>query len=172
MYNIYSMNYNSEQYGFEQIKAKKTYKPKLRKKKSSEKSLEFSKKIIAALEDKVKIHNEKFDKKVNLIDLKKAYKNGFNNSENINKETLAHVNLLLRILSGEANLFNNFKSSVFEIAGSEFIVKTNLAPQEMDYIQAEQDIKKYQLEDFDFLNADELYLDDEEDGVIYGLDNI
>jgi hypothetical protein len=28
------------------------------------------------------------------------------------------------------------------------------------------------LEDFDFSNVDELYLDDEEDGVIYGLDNI
>jgi len=172
VYNIYRMNYNSEQYGFEQIKAKKTYKPKGRKKKSSEKSLEFSKKIIAALEDKAKMHNEKFDKKVNILDLKKAYKNGFNNSQNINKETLAHVNLLLRILRGEANLFSNFKSSVFEISGSEFVVKTNLTPQETDYNQAEEDIKNYKLEDFDFSNADELYLDDEEDGVIYGLDNI
>lgn len=166
------MNYSSEQYGFEHIKAKKIYKAKSNKKKSPEKSLVFSKKIIAALEDKAKIHNSNYDKKANVLDLKKAYKNGFNHSKNINKETLAHVNLLLRILRGEANLFSNFKSSIFEISGSEFVVKTSLQPEDIDYIQAEEDIKNYKLEDFDFSNVDELYLDDEEDGVIYGLDNI
>ena len=48
----------------------------------------------------------------------------------------------------------------------------NMEILEEDLNQAFADIKNYKLEDFDFLSADELYLDDEEDGVIYGLDNI
>ena len=164
------MNYNSEQYGFDLIKAKRTYKPKVRKNKNLEKSLIFSKKIIAALEDKVKIHNEKFDKKVNLVELKKAYKSGFNKSTDLNKETLAHVNLFLRITQQNTkSIFNNFKSGGFEIINNEFIIKASVSPEEIDYIEAEKDIKNYKLEDFDFKSDEELYLEDEEDRVnIYG----
>ena len=170
MYNIYRMNYNSEQYGFEQIKAKKTYKPKNRKKKNSEKSLDFSKKIIAALEDKISTHNKDNNKQLKLIDLKRAYKNGFNESKDLNKETLAHVNMTLRISRGEiSDIISNFKSSSFEIVGSQLVVKGDLVPNENDYQQAEEDIKNYNLEDFDFKNHEELYLEDEEDRVIYGL---
>jgi hypothetical protein len=164
------MNYNSEQYGFEQIKARKTYKPKVRKNKGSEKSLVFSKKIISALEDKVNLHNKNNDKQLKLVDLKKAYKSGFNGNKNLNKETLAHVNMTLRISRGEiSDIINNFKSSSFEIIGSQFIVKGDLIPNENDYKQAEEDIKTYNLEDFDFQSHEELYLEDEEDRVTYGL---
>jgi hypothetical protein len=165
------MNYNSEQYGFEQIKAKKTYKPKIRKNKSSEKSLTFSKKIIAALEDKAKAHNENNIKQVKLSELKKAYKSGFNGNKDLNKETLANVNMFIRLSRGEASdIFKNLKSSLFEISGSEFIIKGDLVPGELDYQQAEQDIISYGLEDFDFKSQEELYLEDEEDRVIYGFD--
>ena len=166
------MNYNSEEYGFEQIKAKKTYKPKLRKKKNSEKSLEFSKKIIAALEDKVNFHNKDNTKQIKLIDLKRAYKNGFNGNQDLNKETLAHVNMMLRISRGEiGDIISNFKSSSFEIVGSQFVVKGDLIPNENDYKQAEEDIKNYNLEDFDFKSSEELYLEDEEDRVIFDYEN-
>ena len=91
------MNYNSDKYGFELIKSKKNIKTRNRNKNSSEKSLIFSKKIIAMLDEKVKIHNEKFNKKITLIEIKKAYKSAFNNqSKDLNKETLAYVNLFLR----------------------------------------------------------------------------
>jgi hypothetical protein len=166
------MNYNSEQYGFEQIKAKKTYKPKLRKKKNSEKSLEFSKKIIATLEEKVNLHNKDNTKRLKLIDLKRAYKNGFNGNQDLNKETLAHVNMMLRISRGEiGDIISNFKSSSFEIVGSQFLVKGDLIPNENDYKQAEEDIKNYNLEDFDFKSSEELYLEDEEDRVIFDYEN-
>ena len=46
----------------------------------------------------------------------------------------------------------------------------NMEILEEDLNQAFADIKKYELDDFDFNSADELYLDDEEDGVIYGFD--
>ena len=163
------MNNNSDNLGFDFIKLSKAYKPKTKKKFSknnSEKALVFSKKIIAALEDKLKKHNNQFDKKISLFDLKKAYKTGFSESEDINKKGLAQVNVLLRALS-EGNIFSNFKSSAFEILAGEFIVKGTLVPEEIDYKKAEQDIKDYDLNDFDFKSHEELYLEDEEDRVTY-----
>jgi hypothetical protein len=164
------MNNNSEKLGFDLVKTK--YVPKARKKakaKTSENALIFSKKIIAMLEDKVKAHNEKNIKQITLSDLKKAYKNGFNNSEDLNKESLAHVNLMLRISRGEVNeIFKNFKSTVFEISGSEFIIKGDLIPGELDYKQAEEDIINNDLKNFNFKSLEELYLEDEEDRVTYG----
>jgi hypothetical protein len=166
------MNSNSDNLGFDFIKPTKTYKPKTKKKFSknnSEKALNFSKKIIAALEDKLKKHNDQFDKKVSLFDLKKAYKIGFSSIKDINKEALAQVNVLLRALS-EGNIFSNFKSSAFEILAGEFVVKGTLVPEEVDYKKAEQDIKDYDLNDFDFKSHEELYLEDEEDRVTYTIE--
>jgi len=158
------MSKNLEKLGFESIRSK-VYKPKI-KKKSPEKSLVFSKKIIAMLEDKMKDHNAINSKKVKLVDLKRAYKSGFNGSENLNKETLACVNMYLRVLRGDTlNIFNNFKHNSFEIIGNEIFVKGNLCPQENDYKQANEDIMKYKLEGFDFKSHEELYLEDEEDRV-------
>lgn len=159
------MNNYSDNLGFDLVKSKKSYKPSKRKK-NVEKALVFSKKIIAALEDKILSHSKENGKEIKLFDLKTAYKNGFNNSENLNKETLAHVNLFIRLSKGDlSNIFSNLKSSIFEISGSQFIVKGSLTPSEVDYNQAEQDIIKYDLQDFDFTSAEELYLEDEEDSV-------
>jgi hypothetical protein len=166
------MNNNSDNLGFYLIKPSKTYKPKTKKKSSkdnAEKALNFSKKIIATLEDKLKKHNDQFEKKVSLFDLKKAYKIGFNSTKDINKEALAQVNVLLRALS-EGNIFSNFKSSTFEILAGEFIVKGTLVPEEVDYQKAEQDTKDYDLNDFDFKSHEELYLEDEEDRVTYTIE--
>ena len=155
------MNKNSDKLGFESIKAKI-----VKSKNKPEKSLIFSKKITAMLEDKMSEYNKTYSKNIKLFDLKKAYKSGFNNSENLNKETLAHVNMYLRVLRGDtSNMFNNFKSQGFEIIGNEISVKGNLSPQEIDYKQAEEDIVKYKLEGFDFKSEEELYLEDEEDRV-------
>jgi hypothetical protein len=44
----------------------------------------------------------------------------------------------------------------------------NMEITEEDLNQAFADIEQYDLNDFDFSSADELYLDDEEDGVIFG----
>jgi len=156
-----NMNKNSDKLGFESIKAKI-----VKSKNKPEKSLIFSKKITAMLEDKMSEYNKTYSKNIKLFDLKKAYKSGFNNSENLNKETLAHVNMYLRVLRGDtSNMFNNFKSQGFEIIGNEISVKGNLSPQEIDYKQAEEDIVKYKLEGFDFKSEEELYLEDEEDRV-------
>ncbi|NBP15625.1 hypothetical protein EBU95_14730, partial [bacterium] len=139
------------------------------RKKSSEKSLIFSKKIVAMLEEKMQMHNDNNVRKVKLIDLKRAYKSGFTNNanlNNLNSETIATVNMYLRIVSGSGtNIFNNFKSKNFEILGKEIVVNGTLSPDSSDYDQAEKDIVKYKLEDFDFKSEEELYLEDEEDRV-------
>ena len=158
------MSKNPDKLGFESLK-QKIYKPKL-KRKSSEKSLIFSKKIIAMLEDKMKEHNSTYAKQVKLVDLKRAYKSGFNNALDLNKETLAYVNMYLRVLRGDtSNIFNNFKSQGFEIVGNQMTVKGSLCPLEQDYNKAEEDVIKYKLEGFDFKSDEELYLEDEEDRV-------
>lgn len=163
------MNKNSKEFGFDILKPNKSYKPKLNKKINSEKALIFSKKIIAALEDKLKKHNNQSDKKTTLFDLKKAYKMGFNSSKNINEQALAQVNVFLRAMN-EGNIFSNFKSSTFEILAGEFVIKGSLTPEEVDYKKAEQDIKDYNLNDFDFKSHEELYLEDEEDCVTYTIE--
>jgi hypothetical protein len=53
-------------------------------------------------------------------------------------------------------------------AKTEIIIEALLEPSDEDFEQADLDIKEYDLNDFDFSSADELYLDDEEDGVIFG----
>jgi len=163
------MNKNSKEFGFDILKPNKSYKPKFKKKINSEKALIFSKKIIAALEDKLKKHNNQSDKKTTLFDLKKAYKMGFNSSKNINEQALAQVNVFLRALS-EGNIFSSFKSSTFEILAGEFVIKGSLVPEEVDYKKAEQDIKDYDLNNFDFKSYEELYLEDEEDRVTYTIE--
>ena len=158
------MSKNFDKLGFDIIR-QKTYKPKL-KKKSLEKSVCFSKKIIAMLEEKMNEHNCLCYKKAKLVDLKRAYKSGFNNAKDLNRETVAHVNMYLRVLRGDtANIFNNFKYHGFEILGNEIFVKGNLSPQESDYAKAEEDIVKYKLEGFNYKSHEELYLEDEEDRV-------
>lgn len=39
-----------------------------------------------------------------------------------------------------------------------------------DFIQADEDIKNFELNDFEFDSVEELYLDDESDGQIYGFE--
>ena len=46
----------------------------------------------------------------------------------------------------------------------------NIEINDEDLQQALADIEKYQLNDFDFDSAEELYLDDESDATIYGFD--
>jgi hypothetical protein len=53
---------------------------------------------------------------------------------------------------------------------SDYEVEASLEPDDEDFAQAEEDLKNYDLNDFEFNDINELYLDDEEDGVIYGFD--
>ena len=194
------MNYNSEQYGFELNAARKgpksgaqtPSKPSERRKGSSrnkpgsagtktDKGIEYSKKVIEALKNKVKEHNSKNKKKVTLGQLKKVYRRGagaFSSSHRPGMSrggwAMARVNMFLKMVRGGKvkDSYRKADSDITRASASDYEIEVNFEPDDEDFAQAEIDIKNYKLEDFDFLSADELYLDDEEDGVIYGLDNI
>jgi len=194
------MNYNSENYGFEQIQAARKgpksaaqtpAKPGEKRKGSSrnkpgsagtksDKAIEFSKKVIEALKNKVKDHNSKNKKKVTLNQLKKVYRRGagaFSSSHRPGKTrgqwAMARVNMFLRMVSGK-QVKDAYRKADSDIAKAkyEFIAEASLNPTDEDFEIADKDIEQYDLNNFDFISVEELYLDDEEDRVIYGLDNL
>ena len=194
------MNYSSERYGFElnaktkepKSAAQTPSKPSERRKGSSrnkpgsagtktDKGIEYSKKVIEALKNKVKEHNSKNKKKVTLGQLKKVYRRGagaFSSSHRPGMTrggwAMARVNMFLKMVRG-GKVKDSYKKADSDISRAsvfDYEVEVNFEPDDEDFAQAEEDIKNYKLEDFDFSSADELYLDDEEDGVMYGLDNI
>jgi len=194
------MNYNNENYGFENLEAARKgpksaaqtpAKPSERKKGSSrnkpgsagtktDKGIEFSKKVIEALKNKSKEHNSKNKKKVTLNQLKKVYRRGagaFSSSHRPGKTrgqwAMARVNMFLRMVSGKP-VKDSYRKADSDIAKAkyEFVAEASFDPSEEDFEQADKDIQEFNLNDFTFDSVEELYFDDEEDSVIYGLDNI
>lgn len=194
------INYNSEQYGFESNSKRKgprsasqtPSKPSEKRKGSSrnkpgsagtktDKGIEYSKKVIEALKNKVKEHNSKNKKKVTLGQLKKVYRRGagaFSSSHRPGMTrggwAMARVNMFLKMVRGGQvkDSYRKADSDISRASVFDYEVEISFEPDDEDFAQAEIDIKNYKLEDFDFSSADELYLDDEEDDVTYGLDNI
>lgn len=195
------MTYNSDKYGFELNEAKRKgpksaaqtpAKPSERRKGSSknkpgsagtktDKSIDFSKKVVEALKNKVKEHNSKNKKKVTLGQLKKVYRRGagaFSSSHRPGKTrgqwAMARVNMFLRMVSGKPvkDAYRKADSDIARAAYTNYEVEASLEPNDDDFNQADEDIKNFELNDFNFDSAEELYLDDEEDSVIYGLENI
>ena len=133
----------------------------------NDRTVEFSKKILAALQDKVKSHNSQNNKKVNLNQVKKVYRNT-PSDKNFNQLALARVNMFLRMVSGISSYIGanvNFSKAI----NNKYIVEASFNPSIEDINKADEDISNFNLNDFEFTSIDELYLDDEEDGVIYGL---
>ena len=189
------MNYDSEQYGFElnakrkgpKSAAQTPAKPSERRKGSSrnkpgsagtksDKAIDFSKKVIEALKNKVKEHNSKSKKKVTLGQLKKVYRRGagaFSSSHRPGKTrgqwAMARVNMFLKMVSGKPvkDSYRKADSDIAKASSNNYIIEASLEPDDEDFNQADEDIKNYNLGDFDFTSADELYLDDEDEGFVF-----
>jgi hypothetical protein len=189
------MTYDPEKYGIESNAKRKgpksaaqtPSKPSERRKGSSrnkpgsagtksDKAIDFSKKVIEALKNKVKEHNSKNKKKVTLAQLKKVYRRGagaFSSSHRPGKTrgqwAMARVNTFLRMVSGK-QVKDAYRKADSDIARArhETVVEAGFEPSDEDFEIADLDIQAYNLNDFDFASIDELYLDDEEDGVIFG----
>ena len=189
---------NPDNFGFESIDAARSgpkssaqtpAKPSERKKGSSknkpgsagsksDKAIEFSKKVIEALKNKVKEHNSKNKKKVTLGQLKKVFRRGagaFSSSHRPGQSrvswAMARVNMFIKMVSG-GKVKDSYKKADSDIAraSSDYTIDTSFEPSDEDFIQADEDIKNFELNDFDFSNPEELYLDDESDGQIYGFE--
>ena len=190
---------NPDNFGFEPIKASRPgpksgaqtpAKPNERRKGSSknkpdsagiksDKAIDFSKKVIEALKNKAKEHNSKNKKKVTLGQLKKVYRRGagaFSSSHRPGKTrgqwAMARVNMFLKMVSGKPvkDAYRKADSDIAKAFSNNYIIEASLEPDDEDFIQADEDIKNYNLGDFDFISADELYLDDEGDGIIFAFE--
>ena len=189
---------NPDNFGFESIDAARSgpkssaqtpAKPSERKKGSSknkpgsagsksDKAIEFSKKVIEALKNKVKEHNSKNKKKVTLGQLKKVFRRGagaFSSSHRPGQSrvswAMARVNMFIKMVSG-GKVKDSYKKADSDIAraSSDYTIDTSFEPSDEDFIQADEDIKNFELNDFEFDSVEELYLDDESDGQIYGFE--
>jgi hypothetical protein len=134
----------------------------------NDKTVEFSKKILAALQDKVKSHNLQNNKKVNIIQVKKVYRNT-PSDKNFNQLSLARVNMFLRMISGISTYIGS-NINLSKAINNKYIIDASFNPSIEDINKASEDINNFNLNDFEFTSIDELYLGDEEDSVIYGLD--
>lgn len=131
-------------------------------------AISFSKKVIEALQNKVKEHNSKNSRKVSLSQLKKVYRRGagaYSSSHRPGKTrgqwAMARVNMFLRMMSG-GKVKDAYRKADQDVAkGSDIIdISDFWEPEEQDINLAMIDIET--IGDFDFESVDELYLDEEE----------
>ena len=144
----------------------------------SDKAIEFSKKVIEALKNKVKEHNSKNKKKVTLGQLKKVFRRGagaFSSSHRPGQSrvswAMARVNMFIKMVSG-GKVKDSYRKADSDIAraSSDYTIDASFEPSDEDFIQADEDVKNFELNDFEFDRVEELYLDDESDGQIYGFE--
>ena len=103
-------------------------------------AIELSSKMVAALKNKVRDHNLKNDKNITLDTLKATFTNALTETFD-SSLALAKVNMFLNSSSaGYIDDGNHFEPSMEEIK------------------EAEREIKKYGLENYNFRDTDDLYL--------------
>lgn len=132
-------------------------------------AITFSKKVIEALQNKVKEHNSKSSRKVTLSQLKKVYRRGagaFSSSHRPGKTrgqwAMARVNMFLRMMSG-GKVKDAYRKADQDVAkGSSILdISDSWEPKEEDFALALLDLEV--IGDFQFDSVDELYLDDEQE---------
>jgi hypothetical protein len=131
-------------------------------------SITFSTKVIEMLKNKVKDHNSKHSRKVNLTQLKKVYRRGagaFSSSHRPGMTrggwSAARVNMFLRMMAGKS-VKDSYRKADSDVARSSasIDISDSWELEDVDFAQAEIDIKEYDL-NYDFENVEELYLDEE-----------
>ena len=132
-------------------------------------AISFSKKVIDALQTKVKEHNAKNSRKVSLSQLKKVYRRGagaFSASHRPGKTrgqwAMARVNMFLRMMSGGKvkDAYRKADQDVAKAYTNAIDISDFWEPEDEDFVQASLDIE--QIGDFDFESPDELYLDEDD----------
>jgi hypothetical protein len=158
------MSINQDNLGFESIANSKPVDKNIK----NDKAIEFSKKILETLQAKVKAHNSENTKKVTLAQVKKVYRNTPSDKD-FNKIALARVNMFLRMVSG-ISYFAGSNSNLSKAVNNKYIIEASFNPTAQDLSRAEEDINNFNLNDFEFTSAEELYIEDENDQVIYGFE--
>jgi hypothetical protein len=126
-------------------------------------AIEFSKKVLGVLDDKLKNHNSEHSKRIKLHQLKSVFCNGArmkNDPQSTNTERgLARVNLFLRMVAGkidDLNLDISKKPTYNELVD----ITDYFKPSDEDLDKAKSDIEYYDL-DYHFEDIDELYIEND-----------
>ena len=132
-------------------------------------AITFSTKVIEMLKNKVKDHNSKHSRKVNLTQLKKVYRRGAGAFSSSHRPGMtrggwaaARVNMFLRMMAGKS-VKDSYRKADSDVArGSASIdISDSWELEDIDFTQAEIDIKEYSL-NYNFEDVEELYLDEED----------
>lgn len=132
-------------------------------------AISFSKKVIEALQNKVREHNAKSSRKVTLSQLKKVYRRGagaFSSSHRPGKTrgqwAMARVNMFLRMMSGGKvkDAYRKADQDVAKAYSDDIDISDFWEPEDQDFVQASLDLAV--IGDFEFESPDELYLDEDD----------
>lgn len=132
-------------------------------------AITFSTKVIEMLKNKVKNHNAKHSRKVNLTQLKKVYRRGAGAFSSSHRPGMtrggwaaARVNMFLRMMAGKS-VKDSYRKADSDVARSStsIDISDSWELEDVDFTEAEVDIKEYDL-NYDFENVEELYLDEED----------
>ena len=135
----------------------------------SDKAIEFSAKVVEMLKNKVKNHNAKHSRKVNLSQLKKVYRRGAGAFSSSHRPGMtrggwaaARVNMFLRMMAGKS-VKDSYRKADSDVARSSasIDISDSWELEDIDFAQAEIDIKEYDL-NYNFEDVEELYLDEED----------
>lgn len=170
MYNLLPMNgieyeLNSSDENFDK---NLSWKESLTRLKDDE-AVNFSVKVIEALEKKMREHNSASSNKVSLKQLKKVYRRAAGNvfadvpevNDNKGKWAMARVNMYLRILNGEPLPRETHATVNFDYTEKDIDLIDAVIPTKEDFLKASEDIERFNL-DYKFDNISDLYLDDED----------
>tara|TARA_R100000278_G_scaffold119335_1_gene100666 strand:+ start:682 stop:1203 length:522 start_codon:yes stop_codon:yes gene_type:complete len=132
-------------------------------------AVNFSVKVIEALEKKMREHNSASSNKVSLKQLKKVYRRAAGNvfadvpevNDNKGKWAMARVNMYLRILNGEPLPRETHATVNFDYIEKDIDLIDAVIPTKEDFLKASEDIERFNL-DYKFDNISDLYLDDED----------
>jgi len=135
----------------------------------NDEAVNFSVKVIEALEKKMRDHNGASSNKVSLKQLKKVYRRAAGNifadvpevNDDKGKWAMARVNMYLRILNGEPLPRETHASIDFTLGDKDIDLIDAVIPTEEDFLKASEDIEKFDL-NYKFNNINDLYLDDED----------
>ena len=132
-------------------------------------AITFSTKVIEMLKNKVKNHNSKHSRKVNLTQLKKVYRRGAGAFSSSHRPGMtrggwaaARVNMFLRMMAGKS-VKDSYRKADSDVARSSasIDISDSWELEDIDFAQAEIDIKEYDL-NYNFEDVEELYLDEED----------
>lgn len=136
--------------------------------KSSEKSIEFSAKVVEALKSKVKEHNSKHSKKVSLTQLKKVYRRGagaFSTSHRPGKTrgqwAMARVNMFLKMMAG-GKVKQSYRAADSDVAKAFYLIEAEVEPDDQALSLALEDLTTYGLQSYEDFTEEDLYFYEEE----------